>query len=132
MQDTKTCQSYDYVKAVYHIVKSLGFKITEFDGIHNVEPKDFLARHYVGLATIDGKHTVIALGGQTEKTILFDGICEPNMFLEVLFTKTTGFYISVEGFYKPAADGKTILNPFFGCKSIEEALVIADLHFQNG
>ena len=130
MQDTKTCQSHDYVKAAYHIVKSLGFKIVEFDGIHEVEPKDFLNRHYIGLATIDGKHTVTALGGQT---ILFDGISNPNTFLEVLFTKTTGFYISlVEDFYVSAANRKTIPNPFFGCKSIEEALVIADLHFQNG
>lgn len=132
MQDTKTCQSHDYVKAAYHIVKSLGFKIVEFDGIHEVEPKDFLNRHYIGLATIDGKHTVTALGGKTEKTNLFDVISDPKIFLEVLFTKTTGFYILVESGYKPAVDRKIIPNPFFGCKSIEEALVIADLHFQNG
>jgi len=130
MQDTKTCQSHDYVKAAYHIVKLLGFKIVEFDGIHEVEPKDFSTRHYIGLATIDGKHTVTALGGQTEKTILFEEISNPKTFLEVLFTKTTGFYISVEGFY--ASTHRIIPNPFFGCKSIEEALVIADLHFQNG
>jgi hypothetical protein len=121
------------VKAAYHIVKSLGFKIVEveFDGIHEVEPKDFSTMHYIGLATIDGKHTVTALGGQTEKTILFEGISNPKTFLEALFTKTTGFYISVEGFYV-SSTYRIIPNPFFGCKSIEEALVIADLHFQNG
>ena len=121
------------MKTVYHIVNSLGFKITESNCTHEVKCKDFLARHYIGLATIDGKHTVIALGGQTEKTILLSGISNPKTFLEVLFTKTTGFYISIEDFYTSAtSDDSIIPNPFFGCESIEEALVIADLHFQNG
>ena len=124
MQDKNTCQSYDYVKAAYHIVKSLGFKITTFNGMHEIEPKDFLTRCYIGLATIDGKHTVDCISEPNRARDFFEVFSNPNTFLEVLFTKTTGFYIS--------SDRKTIPNPFFGCKSIEEALVISDLHFQNG